>query len=155
MNKILFHRIVIVGLIVVNLLLFNRLLNDNKRPEHGGHRGPKDLIIKKLNFDEKQVAEYENLIDQHQQKINELDERMINIKHGILSQLTEDNPNIQDGLYQRIGTIQTEVETAHFEHFLAIKSICTEEQLDDFEELTKQLAELFNKRKRRDLPPQH
>ena len=148
MNKLQFHRLLIAILIVLNGFLIFHLVN---RKHHGYQgmkdRSPKERIIKKLHFDKNQVAQYEALIEEHHNKIKELDQKMAKIKHEMLHQISTIDPATQDSLFNEIGRLQAEVEKTHFQHFLAIKSLCREDQLDDFEELSKKLADFFSKKR--------
>lgn len=49
-----------------------------------------------------------------------------------------------DSLIQNINACQAKIERIHYEHFIAIKNICRDDQLPAFEELTIDLAKLFS-----------
>ena len=147
MNKITFHQIIIGALILVNCFLVYQLVN-KKHHRWGKNHHPKHRLIEQLNFDESQVAEFEQLIEKHRDKVKALDAQMSNTKQAIFEQLREAQPLVQDSLYQQMGSLQIEVEKAHFQHFLAVKALCREDQLEDFEELSQRITKIFSKHRR-------
>ena len=47
-------------------------------------------------------------------------------------------------LKHKIGEAYTAIETKHFAHFMDVKNLCNENQLENFDELTEELSRLFS-----------
>ena len=62
--------------------------------------------------------------------------------YSLLSEAT--NNSLKDSLFKEIATTHTEIEHIHYQHFSAIKAICTPEQMSHFNELIKEIADLFS-----------
>jgi predicted ribosome quality control (RQC) complex YloA/Tae2 family protein len=56
------------------------------------------------------------------------------------------NPQLSDSLINRIALAQSKIEVTHLKHFQDIKQLCSEEQLHEFNLLSKELADLFSRR---------
>ena len=147
MNKLSFHRIIIGVLILLNCFLVFQLVN-KKHHRWGKNHHPKHRLIEQLNFDEAQVAEFEQLIEKHRNTVKELDGKIVNTKEAIFEQLSNEQPLVQDSLYQQIGSLQIAIEKVHFQHFLNVKAICREDQMDEFDALSKTITKVFSKHRR-------
>ncbi|MEO8235059.1 MAG: hypothetical protein ABI549_06555 [Flavobacterium sp.] len=152
MNKIKLLTFSVILLLILNIstLVFfvfygNQLQGFNKRIE------PKEIIIKKLGFDEQQVKEYQELIHWHRGNIDNLQEQIRNTKQELYSELVKSDVDnkTKDSLINKLANIQKEIEIMHFKHFQDIKKLCKKEQLDRFNDLTQELAKIFSKPKPR------
>ena len=79
MDKIKLLTFSVIALLLLNLgtLGFLFLTNPNENHPHGdrnfkGRPEPKEIIIEKLNFDSKQISEYEKLIQSYQKAFGKL-----------------------------------------------------------------------------------
>ena len=143
MTKSKFYIVIIVGLLISNILLIWALVNKKPPlPPFGNPDGPKNIIIERLNFSEEQIDEYEDLILDHRAKIHDLERSLINLKQELYSHLNQDDFT-PDSLMAQITLIQSNIEQAHFDHFVEIKKLCSEEQQIKFDDLSKELARLF------------
>lgn len=143
MNKERFYQFIILGLIVGNIILASVLFFGGKKKGHHPH-GPKHLIIQKLQFDEAQQVAYEGLIKSHRSLIGEKDGEIRSLKKALLSTLNRPQNNaFIDSISSEIGNIQKEIEIIHYNHFVSIKELCREDQLQNFESLSKELQQLF------------
>ena len=105
---------------------------------------PKEVIIKKLGFDKDQKAEYLQLTKAHHEDVMALESNIKEKKKELYSTLANGNGNANvDSLAKAIGQIQTEIEHTHYKHFTEIKNLCRKEQLPAFNELSKELGDLF------------
>lgn len=111
---------------------------------HRKHREPKEEIIEKLHFTDKQVKAYEVLIAEHQKAILEKDEEIRKSKNSLYALLKANDMSRKDSLINRIALLHTDIEVIHFNHFAQIKKLCTEEQMPAFNELSRELARLFS-----------
>ena len=121
-------------------------------PKHGampprphGRPEPREIIIEKLHFDEQQQIKYVVLIEEHRKHVRTTEEHIRDTKNELY--LLLNNPNLakQDSLIGLLANYQKEIETLHFNHFSDIKKLCKSDQLDEFEELTEELSQLFSK----------
>jgi periplasmic protein CpxP/Spy len=137
----------VVALVFINLGALAFLLF--QKPVHPGppmERGPKNIIIKRLQFDDAQVEEYEYTIHKHRTEISTVEFKIRAIKDQLYKSLSvqhlEDEE--KEELIAEIGKLQQEIERIHYSHFLEIKEICKEGQMDLFEELAKDLSRYFS-----------
>ena len=146
MSKNKFYAIVIVGLLISNgILVFFMSQKDHRRKPP---RSPKEIVIKRLNFDESQIALYNVLIEGHGEKMHELMKSIRESRNDLYSKiLDDDKSNVQASLIESIARNQGQLEQLNYSHFQDIKSLCMPNQLDDFEELSKDLAKIFGKGK--------
>jgi periplasmic protein CpxP/Spy len=140
----------VIALLILNLGTLGFLFATGPKGEHHPPHGrpePKEIIIERLHFNEKQQAEYEELIKEHRKHIREVEDKIRASKDELYQLLKE---KVYDGvkkdrLFTSLATYQREIEITHFNHFEDIKRICTQEQLSDFNELTEELSGLFSK----------
>ncbi|MCB0706439.1 MAG: periplasmic heavy metal sensor [Saprospiraceae bacterium] len=146
MSKIKLLTIAVVALALLNILLVTALIiGAPPRPE-----GPKQLIIDMLHLDADQIAEYDVLIQQHQKQVAEKEQIILDIKKELYAQLRQDSYPKKDSLLTQLGQTQLAIEQIHFKHFSNLKAICRPDQLESFNELSKELIRLFD---RKPLPP--
>lgn len=158
MSKIKLLTIAVIGLLIVNLatVAFLLLRKPFQHPEGRPpmeQAGPKNIIIDKLHFDKEQVAQYESLIEQHQAKIKSLNDSINIAKNELYSTLTSENFTGKDSLIERLGLLQKQVELTHYNHFASILAICKPDQIEAFNNLTKELAGFFAPVKKEGPPP--
>lgn len=148
MKKVTFYQLLVIVLLLVNVFLFfmgNR--KGHHRPPHEEKHRPKYIVIERLNFNNEQVADYEQLIAEHEKEIKNLD-RKLNYSKGLLYEsLKDDSSEVDtDSLIQTIVAIQIEIENLHLNHFKDIKNICNDDQLNDFKILSKDLVKVFHRK---------
>ena len=151
MNRTKLLTIAVIGLLLINLgTLGIMIMHRPPHPPHGEMmpppgEGPKQLIIDRLHFDDAQQKQYEALIDVHRKKTNELHDASREMHNQLFSLLkTEPVDKAKaDTLIQQIADNQKEIDNLNFDHFEKIKGICKPEQIEDFNELAGELAELF------------
>lgn len=148
MDKIKLLTFAVISLLVLNIatLLFLVFSNDGGRSVRRHRPRPDKIIIDQLHFDEKQQAEYRELIHWHRTQINDLDFKMQQTKHELYLQLLKSDidQNIKNSLINQLSKIQNQIENTHFKHFQDIKKICSKEQIKDFNDLTEELTTIFN-----------
>lgn len=141
-NKLLF--LLIAGLLLANIIMASFLLFRKGPPPHRPE--PREIIIERLHFDEKQIAEYDKLITQYKRQISVKEKTLMDLKNEFYSHLkdTVEDFSITDSLANESGKIQSGMERINYIHFEAIKKLCRPEQLDDFNELINELGRLFS-----------
>lgn len=145
MNKNRFYIAVISGLVLSNILLvmFVVFRSPAKSRFHPGK--PRNMVIRKLDFDRQQVAEYDELIREHRTHIQGADRRLMTLKNELYGYLSADNVDTAktDSLVKEMGRIQEQVERIHFHHFMDIKKLCRPDQLARFDELADEISDIF------------
>jgi periplasmic protein CpxP/Spy len=144
---------VIVGLLASNLLLAGYIIMGRNRQEQHErpdgpppHRGPRDLIIRRLGFTGGQVEAYDKLIQWHRSEIDRSDEQMMHLKNDLYATLNEQpNTNRRDSLINEIVGVQRNIEQIHYKHFEDLRALCTAAQMPAFNELTNEIAALFGR----------
>ncbi len=147
MNKIRLLTIAVIVLVAANLyLLFMFKPGHGPGPGHGPREGgPKNIIIKKLHFNEQQIIAYEVLIEKHQTDIAEANNEVRQIKNELYRSLAFDSPQEENAaLILSMSEAQENIERIHYNHFLDLKALCKDEQKADFDKLTLEIAELFS-----------
>jgi hypothetical protein len=142
MSKVRILTITTIGLLLLNIAMVVFFFLG--RPPRPDFEGPKTEIIEKLAFDNTQIEAYEKLINSHKSNIVELDEKMKVLKQELYLLLGTDASDLErnEGI-QKIIELQKEVELIHYNHFSDIKKLCKGEQIEKFNELSKELAQLF------------
>lgn len=140
--------IAVIGLLLINVctvgfFFFAKPPHLPGGPPPFGRMEPKNQIVESLHFDQQQIVEYEKLIAQHRQTIRELNDRIHEAKSSLYQSLSNENGTVKDSLISKLGSLQKQIETTHYNHFKDIKALCKPEQLDDFNELTGRLAHFF------------
>lgn len=153
MSKIKILTLGLIGMVVLNLATIGFLILN--KPRMGAERdgGPKNIIIKKLHFDQAQTENYQLLIDEHQLQTESLRRKLMETKKALYQTLNENNQALSDSLIGKTGLINTKLEQLNYYHFKQIKQLCKPGQLKYFEQLTKELAQLFNHPNTNQKPP--
>lgn len=117
------------------------------RPRHPHPDGPRNLIIERLQFSSAQVAQYDKLIQWHRHEIGEAERRIMALKNSLYATLSAPtNQRYNDSLVASLATEQKQIEYIHYKHFQDIRAMCTGTQKPLFDELSHDIAELFNHR---------
>lgn len=140
MNKNRLYLFVIVGLLLSNILMAYYLFmgDGNHRPK------PREVVIERLKFDEDQIHQFDEIIQQHQEQMAVKEEGMKILKYELYLCLNDtQNQATSDSLIMEIGIIQRDIENIIYSHFENIKKLCHNNQLNDFNKLANELAHLF------------
>lgn len=137
----------VIGLFLINIITLSFLLfkSTNDKPFSKKRIEPKEIIVEKLHFDKEQVLKYEVLIKNHMDSVELLNKQIVDKKNILYTELSKPNNKfLTDSLTNNIAIIQTSIEKLHYNHFLEIKKLCKPEQLNDFTNLTVELAKIFS-----------
>lgn len=143
MNKKRFYILVVVILLISNVFLLTMFIIGPKG--HQPPNRPKLIIIEKLGFDQNQINAYDKLIAEHRSSIRKHETSLNKAKETLYKQLNVSEHN-NDSIYAIIASEHQKIEEINFSHFEDIKALCKKEQMPKFESLTKELADLFDKR---------
>lgn len=146
MDKIKVLTYSVIALLLLNLATIAFVVF---KPSDRNRAEPREIIIEKLNFDENQQKEYEQLIYWHRSQINELDEKIRETKKELYLQLlnNEVETNKKDSLINSISGYQKQIESTHFDHFQDIKKLCRKDQMNSFDQLTNDLSIMFSNKR--------
>ncbi len=145
MSKSNFLKFVILGLLISNVIVVFLLINGRKKND-----GPKRIIIEKLHFDKEQIKNYECYIQQHRKAINQNELTMNKLRSELYQQLKyQKNTSKTDSIISMIANQQIIAERINYNHFLEIKQLCRLDQLNNFNDLTSEIANLFSLRERK------
>ena len=140
----------VIGLLLLNLATISFLLigpqKDHRRPED---RKPKEVIIDKLHFDTEQIKKFDAIIKLHKSKVEIFEKDIRKNKNQLYVLLLDKEINIhkKDSILQIISNNLNQIENLHFNHFIEIKNICREDQLNNYYDLTEDLSRIFSKEK--------
>lgn len=146
MDKIKLLTYSVIALILLNICVIAFMVWRKPQPPFGpGHRNPKEIIIHRLSLDKQQVKSYEKLISWHRHRIDSIDNQIRKSKQQLFSLLAAApiDKKKKDSIINLLATLEKETEQTHFKHFQDIKALCRDKQLEDFNELTHELAKLF------------
>ena len=144
MNKVKLLTVAAIILLLSNLILVGFILKN--KPGRGD--GPKDYIIEKLNFDGKQIEDYNVLIEAHRSEIRKNEKEIHALKSTLYAGLNTINQSMKDSLMNQIAAIQVRIEDTHCKHFKDIQSLCKPEQIKAFDALLLEMSDLFSPRKK-------
>jgi|AntRauMFilla1563_2_1112583.scaffolds.fasta_scaffold03715_4 hypothetical protein len=134
----------VIALFLINIITLSFLFFKGPRPEGREKPNPRDIVIHKLDFDDTQIASYEELIKKHKASIENLDRNIKKSKNNLYKQLSfPENKSVTDSILNKLNLYKSEIELVHYNHFLDIKKLCKPEQLDNYNELTHKLAKIF------------
>lgn len=152
MKKTKLLTIAVLVLVVINLITLSFFVSKGPDDRPGRKPMPREIIIEKLHFDAEQIAKYDQLIEVHRDSVRLLDREIKDNKNTLYNQLAQPyNQKSTEALFLKLANSQSAIEQLHYNHFLAIKSLCKPDQLADYDNLTNELAKIFNPKH----PPQH
>jgi len=144
MERKKFYLTIIIVLLISNAIsAFILFSNKPNRPDHGG---PREYIIDKLDLSEKQVIQYDSLIDWHRSSIRNAEEQIFTLKSLLYSSLDAKDESV-DSIITAINNVQHDLEKIHVKHFRDIEKICNDDQKNKFKSLSLELSSLFKPKK--------
>lgn len=117
----------------------------NNKPGKRGE-GPRMEIIARLNFDDKQVEQYDIHVHQHRSQMNMKEDEIRSLKKALYKTLLSDSSS-RDSLIQLIANQQKDVEQINLQHFSDIGKLCRPDQQERYKLLVSDLSELFMHKK--------
>lgn len=147
MNKTKFLTTALVVLVLLNLGTLTFILFG--QPPHPPKQDPRSVIIERLHLDQKQIEQYQLLIEQHQRQTNRIAKQIADDKNELFRLLETDDTLMRHSLLDHLGHLHRQMDVVNVDHFLEIKKMCTPDQLLLFNDLTKELASLFERAPRK------
>lgn len=142
MSKVKFLTILSSTLAIINLVLIGFFLLG---PHQGKNNvGPKQYILKQLNLDKEQAAQYKVLIVTHQKGRIALNEKIMALRNQLyIAALKENDASKKNQVLSELKILHQQLEVLHLEHFEQLKKICRTDQLKHFDGLVDELTQLF------------
>ena len=137
MNKNKIYLIIIVALVLSHIVLFSLPLINGPKNER-----PKQTLIRELALSKEQIVAYEQLIDEHKDKVQELRAQMKKERGLKYKDLTLPDSLVK---FDRLSALQLQLERVHIRHFMAIRALCSSTQQKKFDALAPRLNEIFFK----------
>lgn len=133
-NTILY--ILIVFLAIANVFFLVNYLGHSKGKKGGN---PGDFIAKELKFDEEQMSKFNLLNDRHESEMRTISKEIKQLKRALFSKISEEQlPKIKvDSITKLIGISESKRDAKTYNHFRAIQSLCTEDQIQRFNDIVK------------------
>lgn len=140
MPKIKALTTLVVVLVIVNVLSLGYIWY-GYRP--GADRGPRDgrgpggLVLKELQFDQKQQEEFEKLRNEHHTAMRSIGEQERTLHDELFRSLSRgsDTSDYADSLIHRIAMLRIENEQITYRHLAQVRRMCTPEQQQKFDEM--------------------
>ncbi|MBN8823127.1 MULTISPECIES: periplasmic heavy metal sensor [unclassified Spirosoma] len=144
-----------IGFVVIKSGQFSQ--SEQPRGPFPRREEPARIIIERLHFDEAQQKQYREMIRQHQQQTQQLNDKSVQLFQAYYDLLTTPQPDSakQQALSQQIADNQRHLAELNFAHFKQIKALCRPDQQADFIQLVDELARLFGRQQRPPRGPGH
>ncbi len=160
MNKVKILSISVVALILLNLCVLIYIAQKPTQPPPFENGPPRDehnpalIIIKKLQFNEAQIDQFNALKNQHRLQIKQFNAAIKQTKTFLYQSISKDTgKNYSDSLIERLGSLQEDIERTHYQHFQTMKAMCTPAQQERFKDLMEEIGGFFNSPNNQHQPP--
>ena len=141
-NKIL--TIAVVLLLLINIALVIFMLQGKKRGDKAHAKPePSEIMVKELNMNDQQLAEYKALKDEHMKNLRPLFDSVRAAKtafFGLLKQADASDSLIQ-AYGHRISENQSAIDKLTFAHFKRLRTLFTPEQQPKFDEFIQKMMQ--------------
>lgn len=158
-NKALVFIIAILLLSNIALLYFFTRNDCNKqsaekKPQHGSFREYMiETLRKEVGFNDEQIVKYEELSNKHKQNMKPLFDGIGQAKDS-LYKLVVQSPGPSDSVVHHyltmIGERQKDIDQRIFNHFLALKQLCTVEQTPKYDTVIQRVIKGMIKPQKKD-----
>ncbi len=141
MERKKYYALIIIILLISNVISAFLYFSNSRNRMHK-NEGPREYIIKKLDFNNEQIQQYDSLIKWHRSSIRNAEEELFTLKSLLYSSLDNKNESL-DSIINAINSIHNDIEKINVQHFKDIEKICIAEQKDKFKSLSLELSSLF------------
>lgn len=124
--------ILLIFLIISNGFFLVRYLGKSGNKSHR----PESFLAKKLDFDEKQMEEFNSIKTLHFDKVKSISKEIVKLKGVMYSKLSDKDVSMSylDSIVDLIAVEEKKKDLEMFKHFQNVRTICNDEQK---EKLTK------------------
>lgn len=115
-------------------------------PKHPHHQRPDKLIIERLELDDEQQKQFEEIKKEHQGQMRKLNEEANTLHQKYFALLENDsvNDSIVDTYEKQLASITEKREEYTFQHFQKLKAICKPEQIGLFNDFIGELGKILS-----------
>ena len=116
---------------------------------------PRDFVIRNLKFDAQQVQKYDVLVTAHHEAMKRLGADAVSYRNALFTNLKyAGNGGLNtDSLAQLIANNQKQVELVTYNHFAAVRALCTEPQKAIFDNIITDVIKKMNGGPHKGPPP--
>ncbi|MEZ4850475.1 MAG: hypothetical protein R3B93_18060 [Bacteroidia bacterium] len=143
MNQLKLYKYATWGLLFLNIavLTFFLLTKPHPRP-HQSPDGFQSEVVEILNLNSQQAATFKELAQEHNQKMESINEQQKNLLPPYFESLSDLSINIdRDSILNDFQQLERKKIEVTFQHFQDLKSILDEEQLPYFDRLIGRLID--------------
>ena len=150
--------LLVLNTVTLTIFWVERKANKTQLPPPDKRNGARDYLIKELVLDSMQRLQYDELIRQHHQRINEIRLHVRDAKDSFFA-LISDN-TIAESIVVKASLHAAEVaqqmEMQTFNHFKSIRAICNAQQQKKFDSIIKNAVKMMgpNQQRPQRPPPQ-
>ena len=142
-----------VGLLVLcNLALIATIWIKPGQAPGPPHETPRDFVIRNVKFTDEQIKSYDALITLHRRAMDSLRKEAMVCRQLLFSNLKNEGKSAvnTDSLAAIIANTQKEIELVTYRHFAQVRTICTGQQVADFDKI---IGDVIRKMNGRPGPP--
>ncbi|MEQ9100080.1 MAG: hypothetical protein RIF36_15645 [Imperialibacter sp.] len=146
------YRIGFLILLVINVVLVILFLVGPKPPKH--QSGIKDEIGRELGFTNEQKAMFDEMATAHREAILDLEKQEQELVRLFFEQLGSENiSSDKEALLEQMLQLEKDKIMVTYDHFAALKQICTEEQQLRFDDVMRRIIPVLTNSPDRPMTP--
>ncbi len=126
----------LIVMVIINIILIAMMVFHSGR-HYGRGNGPSRMLKHHLDFTELQEEQFELLRTKHFDAVEPKMKMIGNLKRQLINTLDH---SIAQKLTEQIGQLEGEIDLLTFEHFTAVREICTEEQQAKMDEMKQRMV---------------
>ncbi len=130
-----------VGLVVINLITIFVVLSPKILKKSREDRGNKEqYMAKKLGLSDTQISAMQTLRQGHFKEIKQLERRLFKIKGELFKRSSGEVNSEQLNIdLQSMAQLQVKIDSLTFTHFVEMRAVCSEDQLEKFDEFLSEI----------------
>jgi periplasmic protein CpxP/Spy len=126
----------------ITLIVFLLIGPPGRPPLREGANDPGKFLIEKLKFTSQQESEFNKLRKAHHASTEALKDEGKKLKESFFEGLTSDSLNSnKDSIAAKIAENQKQIELVTYDHFTAVKKLCTPDQKVIFNDIIGEVVE--------------
>ena len=128
----------VIVLAILNIaLMVNMWLKPGRHVPQQMGGGPKEMIIKELEFSDAQIVKYNEMVNSHRKGMRELEESGKKIRQNYFKLMTSDtlDRKAKEEFELAIAENQKGIETITFDHFRLVRVLCSDDQKKKFDRI--------------------
>lgn len=155
MEKDRFYKLVIIILLVINIATLSIFFLKGQvlGPNDHTRKKPSDIIIEELDFNDKQIKEFNFLKVEHQIQMRSLHDSMRLEREKLPDIILQENEKMVDSVSTNIARYQKQIEVYTYLHFVKVKNLCNDDQKNQFKSIINDILKMMGEKNHR--PPLH